>query len=663
MTFLRKLFGNKPAPAQSKPVATAKPSSQLAFLQAKADEKLSLLRYLATCGHMDATKLEAYLSIFESYGNELGPEKKSYLLKTAPMMAPSVEGGRVLNGYERLRWSFIQTHMEEVNKVIGMVKELPAEPAHGELLARIVSERDKLQHDIQQAPTPEPPPQVDPAPPSGTDDAASHLTLGQAHKKRGDLKAAIDEYRKAVQLKPHYAEAHSALGAALCDAGDHDSGAQECREAIRLNPDDFAASYHLGNALYYKGDFSDAITHFRAAIRLKSDLLEARNNLANTFYTTGDLNAAITEFRELLKLAPTFPDAHNNLGNALYENGDIEGAIREYKEAIQLKPGSNIANVARENLERAATEAEFVRKCLEPQYREEREDRKWDSPGVKEVNTLLNSGKYEECARVAEAKAAESSDLDLYYDWGGSACLKMNDYDRARKIVLQGIAKGKRKNLNCNMMGEVEWKAGNAKEALYWWAQAVHCLESIKDHAEESPYLYLHYIADGVGLSSVAASLIDRVDQIRYSVRLNATSAANLSNLVRQQATPGMRCVLTILHERYLTPTPPTKEDLPEPEEKLYRALRKIESQLKDRPNPAFSMVSLSLEATPLGKKIVWCYRTRYEEPCAMDAVAAASFLNQELKPIGVSVSSAGYMGGRGGRGNQLFDYDLRTTD
>jgi protein O-GlcNAc transferase len=142
-----------------------------------------------------------------------------------------------------------------------------------------------------------------------------------------------------------------------------------------LNPDDFAASYHSG-PLFTTGVISQARARSTAAIRLKSDLLEARNNLANTFYTTGDLNAAINEFRELLRLAPDFADVHNNLGNALYDNCDVEGAVREYGEVIRLQPGSNSANIASENLERAATEAEFARKCFEPQYREEREDRK-----------------------------------------------------------------------------------------------------------------------------------------------------------------------------------------------------------------------------------------------------------------------------------------------
>jgi hypothetical protein len=164
----------------------------------------------------------------------------------------------------------------------------------------------------------------------------------------------------------------------------------------------------------------------------------------------------------------------------------------------------------------------------------------------------LNAGKNEECAQAAEAKAAENSDLDLFYDWGGSAYIKMKDLDRARRMFLEGLSKGRRKSLNCNMMGECEWKARNAKEATYWWAQAVHCRESIRDY-EESPYLYLHYVADGLGLPDVAAAFIARVDRIRFGgIRLNATAASDLRGLVREQATPGMRVVLKGLRDKYL---------------------------------------------------------------------------------------------------------------
>jgi len=117
-------------------------------------------------------------------------------------------------------------------------------------------------------------------------------------------------------------------------------------------------------------------------------------------------------------------------------------------------------------------------------------------------------------------------------------------------------------------------------------------------------------------------------------------------------------------HPMTRTQTSSTKKNLmeepfSEEEQKLAQLLGVIEAGLRSRPNPSFSMVSLRLETTPSGRKIVWCYRTRYDEPCAMDEEAATNFLNEELSGLGVVVSNAGYLG-KWGEGNELFDYKFR---
>lgn len=199
-------------------------------------------------------------------------------------------------------------------------------------------------------------------------------------------------------------------------------------------------------------------------------------------------------------------------------------------------------------------EEAYIRKCLEPHFREEREDREfWRDPEAQRVLGPLNAGRNEEAAREAETMAARYSDLDLCYDWGGQASLSLGAYDRARSLLQQGLDKAKRKSWICTVLGEVEWKARNTGEALYWWAQAIHCLESIKTYSNEIPYLYLHYVAEGLGLSDVAAAFISRVDRIRPGqVRLNPSTAADLRNLARSEKTPGMARVLVDMRDRYL---------------------------------------------------------------------------------------------------------------
>jgi len=49
--------------------------------------------------------------------------------------------------------------------------------------------------------------------------AETHYSLGNALAEKGQYDAAIAEYREAIRLKPHYAEAHNNLGMALKRSG------------------------------------------------------------------------------------------------------------------------------------------------------------------------------------------------------------------------------------------------------------------------------------------------------------------------------------------------------------------------------------------------------------------------------------------------------------
>ncbi|MBZ5662893.1 MAG: hypothetical protein LAO08_21040 [Acidobacteriia bacterium] len=171
------------------------------------------------------------------------------------------------------------------------------------------------------------------------------------------------------------------------------------------------------------------------------------------------------------------------------------------------------------------SEEEYVRKCLAPSFSEAQKERAFqDIPELQRVLGPLNASRNEEAAREAETLATQYSDWDMSYDWGATANLRLGHYDRARSLLREGLEKAKRKGRLCTVMGEVEWKTKSIKDALFWLVQGIHCQEVLKDF-EESPYLYLHYIAEGLELPNVAAAFISRVDKIRYGgIRLNTTS-------------------------------------------------------------------------------------------------------------------------------------------
>ena len=81
---------------------------------------------------------------------------------------------------------------------------------------------------------------------------------GVEARRRGDLKAAIDDLRKAIAIEPDKVEAHAALGAALGAAGQFDAAIEEDTRALAAAPDDTAVRMDLAMAYYKKGDVSHA---------------------------------------------------------------------------------------------------------------------------------------------------------------------------------------------------------------------------------------------------------------------------------------------------------------------------------------------------------------------------------------------------------------------
>ena len=74
-------------------------------------------------------------------------------------------------------------------------------------------------------------------------------TWAIALKDQGKLDEAVACYRRALELKPDYAEAHNNLGNALKDQGKLDEAVACYRRALELKPDFAEAHNNLGNAL------------------------------------------------------------------------------------------------------------------------------------------------------------------------------------------------------------------------------------------------------------------------------------------------------------------------------------------------------------------------------------------------------------------------------
>lgn len=198
----------------------------------------------------------------------------------------------------------------------------------------------------------------------------------------------------------------------------------------------------------------------------------------------------------------------------------------------------------------------FVQKCLEPAFTEREEPRDAGSePSFKVVIDPLNAGDLATAAWEAEKLAARYPDLDLGYLWWGGALMRSGELNEARKVCRHGLERSRRKYMLCGRLAEVNWRADVLGDAVYWWAQQVHCLESLTDQRGESgPYLYLQHVAVGAGEPDAAAAFGARANQIRPGVALDPQSAQSLAGPAWSREVPQLRDVLTELRTRYAKP-------------------------------------------------------------------------------------------------------------
>ncbi|MBN8248413.1 MAG: tetratricopeptide repeat protein [Verrucomicrobia bacterium] len=111
-------------------------------------------------------------------------------------------------------------------------------------------------------------------------DAHAHGRLGVAKAQLGDIPAAMEHLRTAIQLDPNDYFTRFNLGALLREKNERAAAEREFAAAVRLNPTDGRSQGALGISLGERGRLAEAEAHLREALRLDPQDEVARSTLA-----------------------------------------------------------------------------------------------------------------------------------------------------------------------------------------------------------------------------------------------------------------------------------------------------------------------------------------------------------------------------------------------
>lgn len=154
--------------------------------------------------------------------------------------------------------------------------------------------------------------------------------LGFAYFSRNQMKVALDEARKAINVENRYGPAYHLLGLIYMELEEDKLAEENFRKAIDIDRRDSSAHNSYGRFLCTRGRFDEGMNEFTEALRnpLYDKPEQAMANAGECSERKGDLKQAESYYNKALKLAPNSPLPVIKLANLNFRSGNLNEAQR-----------------------------------------------------------------------------------------------------------------------------------------------------------------------------------------------------------------------------------------------------------------------------------------------------------------------------------------------
>jgi len=131
-------------------------------------------------------------------------------------------------------------------------------------------------------------------------------------------------------------------GACYAALGQLDIAVQNYEKALSIKPDYAKAHYNLGIALQELGKLHDSVKSYENSIAFEPENAQAHNNLAIVFRELDQLKKAEASSRKAIALDPDYAEAYSSLSIILFTSGNLNSALESIEKAYSIDPESKL---------------------------------------------------------------------------------------------------------------------------------------------------------------------------------------------------------------------------------------------------------------------------------------------------------------------------------
>ena len=220
---------------------------------------------------------------------------------------------------------------------------------------------------------------------------------------------------------------------------------------------------------------------------------------------------------------------------------DLDDKVRAGARALRQSLGVHAVEAHQTTLEQL-DQAErandlYVNECFTIEFPETRENRQLlDTAEAQPMIAAQHSGALADSLLHAQRLVMRYPDCHSFYYWQGYLHAELGHLGQSRAILLEGIQKSREKASLYDRLARTEWQSGDLQEAVKWWIRSMVVRTETRNFDDSDPFLYLSYVAEGLGLSDASAKLSQK-----SKTSLGSEAAAKLRNAAVSQGTQSMK--------------------------------------------------------------------------------------------------------------------------